>query len=72
MMKDINDCANFDEIEVEYRKGVERYKELSALVKERIANGDTRMSYTGLKEILEGMELNQFILDETNRAEGLM
>ena len=71
-MKDLYDCDNFDEVEVEYRKGVERYKELSALVKERVANGDYRMSYSGLKEILDGMELNQFILDETNRAEGLM
>lgn len=70
-MKDINDCENFAEIDTEFLKGQKRMRELLAVIFERQQSGDNRMSYTGLKELVEAMELNEFILENTDGSRSI-
>ena len=64
-MKDINDCANFEEMDSEWEAGKKRFYELLTKMKERQQAGDHRMGYTALREIIEAFELNEFILENT-------
>jgi hypothetical protein len=64
-MKDINDCANFEEMDSEWEAGKKRFYELLTKMKERQQAGDYRMGYTALREIIEAFELNEFILENT-------
>ena len=64
-MKDINDCANYDEIDSEWEEGKKRFKALLDKMAERQKVGDFRMSYSGLREIIEAFEFNEFILENT-------
>lgn len=70
-MKDINDCENFDEIDIEYANGIKRFRELLAVLFERQQSGDMRLSYTGLKELIEAMEVNEFILENTDTSRSI-
>jgi hypothetical protein len=64
-MKEINDCVNYEEIDTEWEAGKKRLGELLKRLKERQEVGDFRMGYTGLREIIEAFELNEFILENT-------
>ena len=64
-MKDMNDCVNFAEIDTEFLAGQKRLRELLNEKYQRQQQGDNRISYTGLKELLEAMELDKFILENT-------
>ena len=64
-MKDMYDCATYDEIDIEWEAGKKRFKELLNKMQERQKVGDFRMGYTALREIIEGLELNEFILENT-------
>ena len=64
-MKDMYDCANYAEIDSEWEQGKKRWKELLDKMAERQKVGDFRMSYSGLREIIEAFELNEFILEDT-------
>jgi hypothetical protein len=64
-MKDMYDCANYEEIDFEWEAGKKRWKELLDEMAERQKVGDFRMSYSGLREIIEAFELNDFILKNT-------
>ena len=69
-MKDMYDCANYDEITSEWEDGKKRFKELLGIMAERQKVGDFRMSYSGLREMIEALELNEFILENTKESEG--
>jgi hypothetical protein len=64
-MKDINDCATYEEIDSEWEEGKKHFKELLNKMAERQRVGDFRMSYSGLREIIEAFEFNEFILENT-------
>lgn len=64
-MKDMYDCADYAEIDYEWEQGKKRWKELLDKMAERQKVGDFRMSYSGLREIIEAFELNEFILENT-------
>ena len=70
-MKDMYDCANYDEITYEWEDGKKRFKELLNEMLERQKVGDFRMSYSGLREMIEALELNEFILENTQEGEGV-
>ena len=64
-MKDMYDCATYEEIDIEWEAGKKRFRELLDNMKDRQQNGDFRMGYSALREIIEGLELNEFILENT-------
>jgi hypothetical protein len=64
-MKDMYDCANYDEIDIEWEAGKKRFKELLTTMQERQKVGDFRMGYTALREMIDALELNEFILENT-------
>ena len=64
-MKDMYDCATYEEIDIEWEAGKKRFKELLNKMQERQKAGDFRMGYSALREIIEGLELNEFILENT-------
>jgi hypothetical protein len=64
-MKDMYDCANYEEIDSEWEEGKKRFKELLNKMQERQKVGDFRMSYSGLREMIEALEFNEFILENT-------
>lgn len=64
-MKDMNDCVNFAEIDTEFLAGQKRLRELLNEKYQRQQQGDNRISYTGLKELIEAMEVDKFILENT-------
>jgi hypothetical protein len=64
-MKDMYDCATWEEIDFEWEQGKKRFRELLDNMKDRQQNGDFRMGYSGLREIIEGLELNEFILENS-------
>ena len=70
-MKDINDCVNYEEMDSEWEDGKKRFKELLNNMKERQQVGDFRMGYTGLREMIEALELNEFILENTEQDRGV-
>lgn len=70
-MKDLNDCANHEEIESEWQDGQKRFKELLSTMLERQKVGDFRMSYSGLREMIDALELNEFILENTEDNKGV-
>jgi hypothetical protein len=59
------DCATWEEIDFEWEQGKKRFRELLDNMKDRQQNGDFRMGYSGLREIIEGLELNEFILENS-------
>ena len=59
------DCATYDEIDIEWEAGKKRFRELLDNMKDRQQNGDFRMGYSALREIIEGLELNEFILENS-------
>ena len=69
-MKDMYDCANHDEVTSEWEDGKKRFNELLNTMAERHKVGDFRMSYSGLREMIEALELNEFILKNTQESEG--
>jgi len=64
-VKDMYDCATWEEIDFEWEQGKKRFRELLDNMKDRQQNGDFRMGYSGLREIIEGLELNEFILENS-------
>lgn len=70
-MKDMYDCANYEEIDLEWEAGKKRFKELLNNMKERQQAGDFRMGYSGLREMIEALELNEFILENTEQDRGV-
>ena len=64
-MKDMYDCATYEEIDIEWEAGQKRFRELIDNMKDRQQNGDFRMGYSALREIIEGLELNEFILENS-------
>jgi|694.fasta_scaffold69084_11 hypothetical protein len=64
-MKDMYDCATYEEIDIEWEAGKKRFRELLDNMKDRQQNGDFRMGYSALREIIEGLELNEFILENS-------
>ena len=68
-MKDMYDCANYEEIDFEWEQGKKRFRELLNNMKDRQQNGDVRMGYSALREIIEGLELNEFILENSDENE---
>lgn len=64
-MKDMYDCATYEEIDIEWEAGKKRFQELLNKMQERQKVGDFRMGYTALREIIEGLELNEFILENS-------
>jgi hypothetical protein len=64
-VKDITDCADYAEIDSEWEKGQKQFKMLMLKLATRQKAGDMRMSYSGLREIIEALELNEFILENT-------
>ena len=70
-MKDMYDCANYEEIDIEWEAGKKRFKELLNKIQERQQIGDFRMGYSGLREIIEAFELNEFILENTEENRGV-
>ena len=68
-MKDMYDCANYEEIDFEWEQGKKRFRELLNNMKDRQQNGDFRMGYSALREIIEGLELNEFILENSDENE---
>lgn len=70
-MKDMYDCATYDEIDVEWEAGKKRFKELLNKMKERQQVGDFRMGYTALREMIDALELNEFILENTEQDRGV-
>ena len=69
-MKDMYDCANYDEVTSEWEDGKKRFRELLNTMAERQKVGDFRMSYSGLREMIEALELNEFILENIQESEG--
>lgn len=69
-MKDITDCADYAEIDSEWEKGQKQFKMLMLKLTTRQKAGDMRMSYSGLREIIEALELNEFILENTEDTRG--
>ena len=69
-MKDMYECANYEEINSEWEEGKQRFKELLTTMQERQKTGDFRMSYTGLREMIDALELNEFILENTEGYKG--
>lgn len=70
-MKDMYECANYEEIDSEWEAGKKHFKELLATMLERQKAGDFRMSYTGLREMIDALELNEFILENTEEDKGV-
>lgn len=70
-MKDMYDCANYEEIDLEWEAGKKRFKELLNNMKERQQAGDFRMGYTALREMIDALELNEFILENTEQDRGV-
>lgn len=68
-MKDMYDCATYEEIDIEWEAGKKRFRELLNNMKDRQQNGDFRMGYSALREIIEGLELNEFILENSDENE---
>jgi hypothetical protein len=64
-VKDMYDCATYEEIDIEWEAGKKRFRELLDNMKDRQQNGDFRMGYSALREIIEGLELNEFILENS-------
>jgi hypothetical protein len=64
-MKDMYDCADYDEVISEWEEGKKHFRALLNKMAKRQAEEDWRMSYSGLREIIEALELNDFILDNT-------
>lgn len=69
-MKDMYDCANYEEIDSEWEAGKMRFRELMYKIAQRQKAGDFRMSYTGLREMIDALELNEFILENTEGYKG--
>ena len=70
-MKDIVDCVDYAEVDSEWAKGQEQFKALMLKLATRQKAGDLRMSYSGLREIIEALELNEFILENTQEGKGV-
>ena len=70
-MKDMYDCADYEETNLEWDNGRKRFKELLNKLAERQAKGDFRLSYSGLREMIEALELNEFILENTEKEKGV-
>ncbi len=70
-MKDINDCENFAEIDVEFKNGQRKLRELLNEKYQRQQQGDNRISYTGLKELIEALEVDKFILENTEESRSI-
>ena len=62
-MKDINDCVSIEEVDAEFIAGQARLRELLTRLALRQQQGDNRVSYTGVKELIDALEVNEFILD---------
>ena len=69
-MKDMYECANYEEIDSEWEAGKKRFRELLHEIAQRQEVGDFRMSYTGLREMIDALELNEFILENTQEGKG--
>ena len=69
-MKDMYECANYEEIDSEWEAGKKRFRELLNEMQNRQKAGDFRMSYTGLREMIDALELNEFILENTQEGKG--
>jgi hypothetical protein len=70
-MKDMYDCADYEEVDSEWEAGKKRFRELLNKKAERQAKGDFRLSYTGLREMLEALELDEFILENTEKEKSV-
>jgi len=64
-MKDMYDCATYEEIDFEWEQGKKRFKELLNNMRDRQLDGDFRMGYSGLREMIDALELNEFIINNT-------
>ena len=69
-MKDITECVDYAEVDSEWDKGQKQFKMLMLKLAQRQKAGDVRMSYSGLREIIEALELNEFILENTKEDRG--
>jgi hypothetical protein len=70
-MKDMYECADYEEINSEWEAGKKYFRELLNKMADRQKVGDFRMSYSGLREMLEALELNEFILENTEKEKGV-
>ncbi len=64
-MKDMYECANYEEIDSEWEAGKKRFRELLNKMAKRQEVGDFRMGYTALREMIDALELNEFVLENT-------
>lgn len=70
-MKEMYDCADYDEVTSEWENGRKHFRMLLTKMAQRQTAGDWRMSYTALREMLEALELNEFILENTQEEKGV-
>jgi hypothetical protein len=70
-MKDMYDCADYEEIDFEWEAGKKRFRELLNKMAKRQEVGDFRMGYTALREMIDALELNEFILENTEEYKGV-
>ena len=66
-MKDIYECDNYEETISEWDNGKKHLQVLLNKLAERQKVGDFRMSYSGLREMIDALELNEFILENTEK-----
>jgi hypothetical protein len=59
------ECANYEEIDSEWEAGKKRFRELLNKMAKRQEVGDFRMGYTALREMIDALELNEFVLENT-------
>jgi hypothetical protein len=64
------ECANYEEIDSEWEAGKKRFRELLNKMAKRQEVGDFRMGYTALREMIDALELNEFILENTEGSGG--
>jgi hypothetical protein len=59
------ECADYAEIDSEWEAGKKRFRELLNKMAKRQEVGDFRMGYTALREMIDALELNEFVLENT-------
>jgi hypothetical protein len=64
------ECANYEEIDSEWEAGKKRFRELLNKMAKRQEVGDFRMGYTALREMIDALELNEFVLENTEDTRG--
>jgi hypothetical protein len=69
-MKDMYECANYEEIDFEWEAGKKRFRELLHKIAQRQEVGDFRMGYTAFREMIDALELNEFVLENTEDTRG--